>query len=630
MVNPVSGTINVERKRETVMKKFFFVAFAAAAMLAACNKEQVEETVVPGERLTISLNVNPASKATYDEESNVFNWAENDEIGVVLKDNTIAKFVLSEGSGTRAGHFTSVDELTADQILTPGYVVYPYVAQDSFDGSELTIAFPDEYTPATPDDFRLRWKGKLTGEGNAFTADFELTGGIFKVTYEPLPEGASKVVLTASDKIADSGNTITVSLPEGAEYVYFPVPAGTYASLTVALAEEDGTVLSGTAKTMVNKEIKDGEIYKTPVISFNLYQLVTTKSDLELGEYVLAYVDGNQYKLFSFDNTMVNAVAAAESVQDVHGLSNLFANASSLYRTILHENYVTVSGEEGVATFLNVSAAKERLAAFEVTGDPADGQVTLVSPSTGYQVKANHIYVDFADNGAAKLTVAFNAPSLVTVLEGLRGKDKIKVTFKQLINFAVTEAAKEGVTFTDAQINRLETGFNHLCKLAKDVLANHNMGTLMDIDVNTYVLDVFAQYYDNALSLSESISSEKMFGWATPFGFYQADNGFTFNLSVPNKIWFDRIQASLETETDDEFIAYWAGIDKLYGTLAGQDNVFERLARRAVKEMDSSTFKMLKEIAAEGKFTTIGNIYDKYVNRFNDDLEEVYIYKKVQ
>ena len=220
------------------------------------------------------------------------------------------------------------------------------------------------------------------------------------------------------------------------------------------------------------------------------------------------------------------------------------------------------------------------------------------------EVMADRVIVDLNDDGSAQIAAAFNAEDIVSILKDLRGTD-IPVTFQYLIDFAVEEAAKEGVTFTEDQVTRLETGFEHLCSLAKQVLADHNMGTLMDIDLSTNVLDVFARYYDNVTDYSLQISEEKKFGWAVPMGFYAADNGFTFNVSVPNYGWFNRLNASLKGKTKDECGEYWH-----------------------LNELSDSTYEMLQQMAAEDKFITIGQVYKKYVDRFNDDLEEVYIYKK--
>ena len=215
----------------------------------------------------------------------------------------------------------------------------------------------------------------------------------------------------------------------------------------------------------------------------------------------------------------------------------------------------------------------------------------------------------------------------------LRG-GTVTITFNELINFAVEQAKKEGVTFTDAQVDRLRTGFEHLCSLAKEMLASHNMGNLMDIDRNTDIFTVIAQYYDNAADYSFQVSEDKLFGWATPVGFHKIDDGFTANVSVPSKGWFDRLQASLRgvddpdteaNEATDYFIAYWKNIDKDYNILDFQ-NFFERLARKAVNTLDASTFAMLQDI----NFTAIGNVYGRYVDRFNDELEPVYLFKKLQ
>ena len=147
---------------------------------------------------------------------------------------------------------------------------------------------------------------------------------------------------------------------------------------------------------------------------------------------------------------------------------------------------------------------------------------------------------------------------------------------------------------------------------------------LMEIDINTKVLDVFAQYYDNVCDYSLQVSEEKKFGWAVPLGFYAANDGFTSNVSLPSYGWFNRLDASLEGDKD-YCVNYWAQFDSQYKIL-DFENFFQRLARRAVNELDDSTYAMLQEI----DFKAIGNVYKKYAERLNDNLEKVYIYKKVQ
>ena len=78
----------------------------------------------------------------------------------------------------------------------------------------------------------------------------------------------------------------------------------------------------------------------------------------------------------------------------------------------------------------------------------------------------------------------------------------------------------------------------------------------------------------------------------------------------------------------EECVAYWKQFDSEYNL--GIPNFFERAARRALSELDPSTLAMLQQMAASGKFVAIGNVYKKYADRFNDELEPVYIYKKVE
>ena len=364
--------------------------------------------------------------------------------------------------------------------------------------------------------------------------------------------------------------------------------------------------------------LEKDKIYRTPVITLNLYDLVTEAGQIEKGDYVLAYHDGTQFKLFSFEQTMANAVDAAKIVEDVHGLSNLLAKASQVYAKVLGGNYVTVSGEAG-ALAINVPSSVESKAVIAITGNAEDAKTTFTGG--GYSLGIDRVITTINSNYTATLAVQPSAPDAISIMYGLRG-GTVTITFDDLIDFAVSEAQKDGITFTEAQLDRLRSGFNKLCQLAKEELAEHNMGNLMDITLSTNVFDVIAQYYDNAADYSLQLSEEKKFGWATPVGFYKGDDGFTANVALPSSGWFDRIDASLAGDTD-AFIAYWAEIDKSYNILDFK-GFFEKLARKAVSEFHGDTYALLQQI----NFSAIGNVYARYANRFNDTLEPVYLYKK--
>jgi len=610
------------------MKKCFYFALAALVALAGCEKENDAPAVSGKSVRTISISI-PETKATIADSGSgaaTFAWEKGDRLGVAVG-SRLVEFTLADPDESPA-RFTA--ELEEGEVVEDGaYVAYPYVAEDCVDGA-FEVSFPSTYEIEKADDFRLRWAGTLSKQENGtFAATLEHTSAILRVTFSTIPTDAAAVVMTADDN-APVTVKFSEDMKESATYTdmsfYLPLQAGSYEAIAIDLATSDGTTIAGSRQTLSSKSgqltVENGKIYRTPSIEYNLFYQIKDASTLGNGEYVIAYRNGTSYKLFSFEKTMANAKAAAASVADVHGLGNLLSKGSALYSTVLGGNFVEIEAEENAAEILVPASASEAI--FTATGTSTAGKVSFTSENG--DLRADRVIVDLNDDGSARIAAAFNAEDIVTIMKSLRGTD-IPVTFQYLIDFAVEEAAKEGVTFTDEQVTRLETGFEHLCSLAKQVLADHNMGTLMDIDLSTNVLDVFARYYDNVTDYSLQISEEKKFGWAVPMGFYAADNGFTFNVSVPNYGWFNRLNASLKGKTKDECVEYWHQFDSEYN-IAGFENFFQRLSRRALNELSDSTYEMLQQLAAEDKFITIGQVYKKYVDRFNDDLEEVYIYKK--
>ena len=151
----------------------------------------------------------------------------------------------------------------------------------------------------------------------------------------------------------------------------------------------------------------------------------------------------------------------------------------------------------------------------------------------------------------------------------------------------------------------------------------------MPINLQTNPLDVFVRYYDNVCDYSLQISEVKKLGWATPIGFHKYDDGFTTNIALPSYGWFDRVNASLMSETKQGCVNYWAQFDDDY-TILEFENFFSRAANKALSEISEDTYTMLHNMAVAGKFTAIGKVYNRYATRFNDKLEPVYIYKKVE
>lgn len=610
------------KKKECKMKKVFYLFAAALLTLAGCqdNLSVIEQT--NNQTIVITLAQTKALINDSGEGAATFSWEEGDNLGVEV-DGELVEFTLTDYDGSKATFKapSGFSKALADEA----FVAYPYVPEDC-DNGVFELSYPSVYEVDKADAFRLRWAGKLAKqEDGTFKAALEHTTAILRVSYTSVPDVAAAVRMVAGDDDVTIKFTYTQAEGDNINF-YFPVKEGEYDQISVTLEDSDLDEIAGTTQTLRKKdgtlEFTKGCIYRAPAIELNVYQLVENDDMVEDGDYVLAYYDAEAgaYKLFSFDKTMTNAQAAAGAVADVHGLSNLFAQGGKIYSTVLRENYVSVPGAEG-ASAINVPAEAEEAAVLSVTGNANAAKLTLSSGS--YSLRLDKVITSVAEGGQATLAVQPNAPDAIAIMNSLRG-GTVSISFNELIDFAVAQAQKEGVTFTDEQVARLRSGFNHLCALAKEILANHNMGDLMTITTDTDIFTVIAQYYDNAAAYSLEISEEKKFGWATPVGFHKYDDGFTANVSVPSKGWFDRLQASLQGDKAS-CVEYWAQFDKTYN-IAGIENFFRRLANRAVNELDDSTYAMLQQI----NFTAIGNVYGKYVKKFNDELEPVCLFKKVQ
>ena len=159
---------------------------------------------------------------------------------------------------------------------------------------------------------------------------------------------------------------------------------------------------------------------------------------------------------------------------------------------------------------------------------------------------------------------------------------------------------------------------------------------MMTITTQTKVLDVFAQYYDNYSEYAYSICKQndvKLFGLATPVGFYAADNGFTFNIPMPGGVWFDTLKAAFDQADGDmhAFVNYWKKFDGKWSIL-GYDDFLYKVANKVFFDgnnqprFEQSTYDVLAGV----DYSKIGKIYDSYRVRVNDNLEEVCLFKKVQ
>ena len=525
------------------MKKIIF-SLAAIAALAGCAKEIAAPVDNPAATksviLELSLIQTKATIVDNDEGEATFAWDKGDKIGVLVG-GEICEFTLEE-LPTDGGPVKLKGDIPDGSSIEEGAsVVYPFCDDDTVVDGEIVPADLDNYTIEKPNDFRARWKGELEVDdvNGGFKTALQHTAAIFRVTYSAVPDQTKAVTLTQNGKTVtlNLGDDFDKTVEDGKSGVsfYFPVAGGEKEGFTVALT--DGTnVIPGTERNSTKKlNFEVGCIYRTPVIKLLAYQKVTTTDAEELtdGKYLLVYPDGTTYRLFSFQKSMENAEAAAATVADVHGLEAILKKGSALYSTVVANNCVDVESVEDAETLI-LTPAQEKEAAIDIilndadhAWDLVDGKITFsaTTENNTYSINVDHVIANI--DGAADIVAVFNAPGIIDAVKKVRGS-QLNLTFDYLIDFAVDQAAKEGVTFTSEQVDRLRSGFNHLCSLAKTVVDNHPEvfgGSLMEINLQTNPLTVFSRYYDNAAELSWSISEEKRFGLAT-LGYHAYDKGF--------------------------------------------------------------------------------------------------------
>ncbi len=474
----------------------------------------------------------------------------------------------------------------------------------------------------------------------AVTADkpvFDLNGTFDLTTGKLIPDGNyTNTIKMTLNNLTVSGNVIT------AYFASNPLDAANY---VISITDSNNNLYKSPKIAKGSRLAGKATAFEVAVAPDGGYAKLTSMPADPAGKYILVYPNGTTYRAFSFTKAMENAEAAGELAKNTHGLENILAQGSQLYATVVGNNCIDIEGPVNAGSLV-LTPDQENEAAFDVSlldidhaWGSVDGKVTFSATTqkgNTYSIGVDHAIVNV--NGNADIVVAFNAPDVINAVKAIRGTN-LPVDFDYLINFAVNQAKKENVEFTDDQIARLKSGFEHLCTLAKTMVASHpevfGSATLMDINLSTNVFDVVGRYYDNATMLSWAIAPEKRFGLAT-LGYHAYDKGFTFNVGLPQAGWFNRLEESLKYDADkdgvlevEDCVAYWKQFDSQYN-IAGINNFFERASRRALSELDPSTLAMLQQMAAAGKFAAIGNVYKKYADRLNDDLEPVYIYKKVQ
>ena len=395
-------------------------------------------------------------------------------------------------------------------------------------------------------------------------------------------------------------------------YFYVPVLPGTYSKgFTLTFTSE-----SGIARTFVyensmtfNRAKKRGLFADLAGTKYKRVENVEEIDEVTDTKYLLVYPSGSDYYVFSFQKTMENAVAEADRLSGVHTLEDLKSQATNVYQNVLKSNYVLATSDDDGET-ISIDPNDEEELAVVVNGGYENAETTLSADVDGksFSLRLGNITASLQDDYSVLISAVLNGEDLVDMATTLRGHE-ITLTLGNCIDYVGPKC-----NMTTSQIATAKRFFTDCCNLVAEYTNKP-----FDVTLNTTVTNFYRQYWDNIRDYAMRFGEDKKWGSAYPIGFYKADDGFTFNIPVPNSVWFSDFEEST-SGTIEDFVAYWSAKDGYKGF------PFKKLAEKFAEKLDEETFEAIKAL----NFDSLGSIYQRYVNRFNDKLEKVYLYRLVE
>lgn len=186
------------------MKKLLYI-IAAVLLVASCRKEPGGgDTPVDPVLKEFGVDCSIAqedARAAIDAKTLQVLWQENDRIGLVDMDGKITEAVLKHGAGSANGQFT----YKAAEELDIKYAYYPYKGEESFRGSQLSIAIAPQQQSAqeglVAQNTLLMTASKVQ---NAF--EFTAASAVIELNLTGLPSDIENIeISTQSGKLSGAG-----------------------------------------------------------------------------------------------------------------------------------------------------------------------------------------------------------------------------------------------------------------------------------------------------------------------------------------------------------------------------------------------------------------------------------------
>lgn len=621
------------------MKKVLGLLAPLALIFAGCAKEMIEmPEIATGEGPVFSATYvsEDGTRTVMDSNQGGVLWSATDKINVFDSDNDSFEYSAS-GAGasttfTKSGGQTPVETET-------WYALYPYDPEASISDGIITTTLKDEYTVTAAGTFAddmniavaksssmaLPFKNVLSWLRIASTGLEDVVKIQFQGNNDEIVAGKLSIDYTGTapvSTIAEGSKVMTVNVENFEEsvkeptsdrtYFYVPVFPGTYSKgFTLTFTNASGVVRTFTydGSMTFNRAKKRAIFLNLAGVKYKRVESVEDIDEVTDAKYLLVYPSGSNYYVFSFQKTMENAVAEADRLSDVHTLDELKSQATSIYQNVLKSNYVLASSDDDGQTISIDKNAEEELAVV-VNGGYENAETTLSADVNGkaFNLRLGNITASLQDDYSVLISAVLNGEDLVDMATTLRGHE-ISLTLGNCIDYVGPKC-----NMTSSQIATAKRFFTDFCAMVAEYT-----GQPFNVTLSTTVTDFYRQYWDNIRDYAMRFGEEKKWGSAYPVGFFKADDGFTFNIPVPNSVWFSDFEEST-SGTIDDFVAYWSAKD-------GYKNFpFKKIAEKFAEKLDDETFAAIKAL----NFDSLGSIYQRYVNRFNDKLEKVYLYKFVE
>lgn len=270
--------------KRKIMKRIYLLGLLVTGLFSNCSNEDIVDNSqsVKGNYVIDATIGKTGARTAVDAEFNV-QWCKADQIGVYGSTSANVPFTLIGDGGSASGQFAGT--FTDD---APVYAYYPYSSDAAISDKALTMTLPSTYAYTSDSN------GPMVATYVDKSLSFKHLCGLLKVTVNKIPETATQFILTGSSAIAGKASvaditvagaalklsetdeevskTITVSLSEAVandKDFYFPLPVGTYETLTIALCDKDNnTLYTQTANSVV---VARAEAVKMPVLDANVW-----------------------------------------------------------------------------------------------------------------------------------------------------------------------------------------------------------------------------------------------------------------------------------------------------------------------------------------------------------------------